>query len=136
MVNLWKVHPNPLQDDSPIKDVVAPIKRKYTRRCQLSKKNDKDSNDVWSPEKEKVLCKAWVDVIENSIEGNAKKANRFWTEVVTYFEKEMGKRKEATILSTINGKIRFVLKLVNFVRFTIASKGGTRVEHRACDNTI
>nr|GEU95925.1 hypothetical protein [Tanacetum cinerariifolium] len=53
------------------------------------KKNDKDLNDPWSHEEDISLCKALVDLFENSVEGYARKAFEFWWQLVVYFEKEM-----------------------------------------------
>ncbi|GJV85990.1 hypothetical protein Tco_1525888 [Tanacetum coccineum] len=61
-------------------------------RPQQSKKNDKDLANPWSPEEEIALCKAWVDVSENSAQGNAKRAKGFLTQVVEYFMMKMFKR--------------------------------------------
>ncbi|GJU43396.1 hypothetical protein Tco_1200662 [Tanacetum coccineum] len=48
----------PVQDDSPVEEEVH-VKRKYTKRRQQVKKNEKDLNDSWSLEEEIALCKAW-----------------------------------------------------------------------------
>ncbi|GJX72343.1 hypothetical protein Tco_0309514 [Tanacetum coccineum] len=68
----------PVEDDSPVEEV-APVKKKYVRKRQPAKKNDKDLSEPWTPQEEVVLCRAWVDVSENSKDENAKKAARFWT---------------------------------------------------------
>ncbi|GJX13819.1 hypothetical protein Tco_0205577 [Tanacetum coccineum] len=70
---------NPVQDNSPIKEVV-PVKRKYTKRLQQSKKKGKDSNEPWSPKEEIALYKSWVNVFENIIDENQRKSQGFWTE--------------------------------------------------------
>ncbi|GKB85745.1 hypothetical protein Tco_0958017 [Tanacetum coccineum] len=82
----------PVQDDSLIEEV-APVKRKYTKRRQQSKKTENQSNEPWNPEEETTLCKAWINTTENYIGGNAKKSSEFWIEVLGYFEKEMGESK-------------------------------------------
>ncbi|GJW90117.1 hypothetical protein Tco_0167670 [Tanacetum coccineum] len=48
----------PVRDDSPVKEVTALVKRKYTQRPQQSKKNDKYVADPWIPEEKIALCKA------------------------------------------------------------------------------
>ncbi|GKB95261.1 hypothetical protein Tco_0981398 [Tanacetum coccineum] len=83
-----------VEDDYPVEEV-APVKRKYLRRHQSGKKNDKDLSEPWIPQEEVVLCRAWVDVSENSVDENAKKAAWFWTEVITYFQKEMREAKRS-----------------------------------------
>ncbi|GJV92951.1 hypothetical protein Tco_1540764 [Tanacetum coccineum] len=67
----------PVQDDSPVEEVAAPVKRKYTKRPQQSKKNDKDLVNPLSPEEEIALCKAWVDVSENNVQGNVRRAKGY-----------------------------------------------------------
>nr|GEU48371.1 hypothetical protein [Tanacetum cinerariifolium] len=119
-----------VEGDSPVEEVVAmKPKRKYTKRRQPIKKSDKEFVEPWTNEDEVALCKAWVSASENSIEGNGKRASRFWTEVIEYFHNGMGESKEPTIRLNANRKIGFVLRLVNFVRFTIMSKIGTKVRH-------
>nr|GEZ58114.1 hypothetical protein [Tanacetum cinerariifolium] len=86
----------PLEDDSPVDEVVAvKPKRKYTRRRQPIKKDDKEFVEPWTIEEEVVLCKAWVHVSENSVKENAKKAAWFWTEVTEYFHTEMSEQKRS-----------------------------------------
>nr|GEW06009.1 hypothetical protein [Tanacetum cinerariifolium] len=118
-----------VENDSLVEEVkpVQP-KRKYTRRSKPTKKNDKEFVEPWTIEEELALCKAFVAKLEDSIEGNRKKAAGFWREVVEHFYEEMGEDKKATILLIANGKIGFVLRLVNFVRFIIVSEIGTKVE--------
>ncbi|GJT45913.1 hypothetical protein Tco_0954628 [Tanacetum coccineum] len=68
---------------------------KYTKKPQQTKKNDKDVVDPWVPEEEITLCKAWVDVTENNVEVNARKAKAFWTQVHEYFVNEMNEKKRS-----------------------------------------
>nr|GEU46795.1 hypothetical protein [Tanacetum cinerariifolium] len=50
----------PVEDDFPVEEVAAvKPKRKYTRRRQPIKKNDKEFVEPWTPEEEVALCKAW-----------------------------------------------------------------------------
>nr|GEV17739.1 hypothetical protein [Tanacetum cinerariifolium] len=88
---LWSFASQPLQytkgpsklveDDSPIEKVaVVKPKRKYTRRRQSIKKNDKECVESWTPEEESTLVRKWKN------------------------------RKEAMIPLTANEKIRFVLR--------------------------
>ncbi|GJV91223.1 hypothetical protein Tco_1539036 [Tanacetum coccineum] len=55
-------------DESPIEEVVS-VKRKYVKRRQSAKKNDKDVNEPWTPEEEfnekKLRCRQLQ--IENRI---------------------------------------------------------------------
>nr|GEW60989.1 hypothetical protein [Tanacetum cinerariifolium] len=51
----------PVEDDSPVEEVTAvKPKRKYMRRRQPIKKDDKEFVEQWTPEEEVALCKAWV----------------------------------------------------------------------------
>ncbi|GKF36136.1 hypothetical protein Tco_0112894, partial [Tanacetum coccineum] len=108
---------------------VQPKQRKYTRRSKPTKKNDKEFVESWTIEEERALCKAFVAKSEDSVQGNDKKAAGFWREVAERFHNKWAKTKEATILLTANGKIGFVLRLVNFVRFIIVYEIGTKVGH-------
>ncbi|GJV27885.1 retrovirus-related pol polyprotein from transposon TNT 1-94 [Tanacetum coccineum] len=47
-------------EDSLIEEVV-PVKRKYVKRRQSAKKNDKDVNEPWTPEEEVALCDEKVE---------------------------------------------------------------------------
>nr|GEV34989.1 hypothetical protein [Tanacetum cinerariifolium] len=86
----------PIEDDSPA-EKVKPVKakRKYTRRRQRLKKSDIEFVEPWTIEEEIALCKTWVSMSENNIEGNGKKASGFWTEVTEFFHKEMGEQKRS-----------------------------------------
>nr|GEU41928.1 hypothetical protein [Tanacetum cinerariifolium] len=97
-----------VEEDSHIEEV-APVKRKYVRRRQPAKKNDKDVNEPWTPEEEVALRKAWVDISKNNKEGNGKNTNGFWIEITTYFQKETWSAKRSYDFATANGKIGFVL---------------------------
>nr|GEV92523.1 hypothetical protein [Tanacetum cinerariifolium] len=66
----------PVEEDSLVEEV-APVKWTHVRRRQSAKKNDKDVSEPWTPQEEVALCRAWVDVPENSKEGNAKKSAGF-----------------------------------------------------------
>ncbi|GKB57255.1 hypothetical protein Tco_0913441 [Tanacetum coccineum] len=86
----------PVQDDSPVEEV-APVKSKYTKRRQQSKKNDRDINELWIHEEEISLCKSWVDVSENDVAGNNRKAFEFWSEVeVRPMGQDMSKKKASS----------------------------------------
>ncbi|GJU55040.1 hypothetical protein Tco_1228754 [Tanacetum coccineum] len=64
----------PVEDDSPVEEVAAmKPKRKYMRRRQPIKKNDKEFVEPWTLEEEVALCKACVHASANSIERNGKK---------------------------------------------------------------
>ncbi|GKA96185.1 hypothetical protein Tco_0818280 [Tanacetum coccineum] len=75
----------PVRDKSHVEEVTTPVNRKSTKRPQQSKKNDKDVADPWSLEEEVALCKAWVDVSENSVEGNARKGRGFGRKYINTF---------------------------------------------------
>nr|GEZ13010.1 hypothetical protein [Tanacetum cinerariifolium] len=61
----------PVEDDSPVEEVAAvKPKKNYMRRRQSIKKNDKVLIQPWTHEEEVALCKAWVNVSKNSVEGN------------------------------------------------------------------
>nr|GEX66992.1 reverse transcriptase domain-containing protein [Tanacetum cinerariifolium] len=85
-----KVHPNPLYNmllTSLPSNTVAPVKRKYVRKRQPAKQNEKDVNEPWTPDEEAVL---WINTLKNNKDGNGKKTNGFWMKVTTYFHKETG----------------------------------------------
>nr|GEW23732.1 hypothetical protein [Tanacetum cinerariifolium] len=86
----------PVENDSLVEEVepVQP-KQKYTRRSKPTKKNDKDFVEPWTIKKEIALCKAFVAKSEDSVEGNGKKAARFWREVAEHFHEEMGEDKRS-----------------------------------------
>ncbi|GJY58133.1 hypothetical protein Tco_0458025 [Tanacetum coccineum] len=65
--------------------------------------------------------RTWVDVTENIVERNNRKASEFWLQVVKYFEKEMKESKRGYDSRNSKWKIGFVLKLLNFVRFTVVT---------------
>ncbi|GKA41211.1 hypothetical protein Tco_0733804 [Tanacetum coccineum] len=97
--------PQLVEDDYPVEEV-APVKRKYLRRRQSCKKNDKDLSEPWIPQEEVVLCRAWVDVSENSVDENAKRRQWFWTGSNNgTFKKKIGNEKKATIPSICKLKI-------------------------------
>ncbi|GJT93138.1 glutathione S-transferase T3-like protein [Tanacetum coccineum] len=102
----------PVEDDSPVEEVAAvKPKRKYTRRRQPIKKDDKEFVEPWTLEEEVALCKAWVHASENSVEGNGKKMSGFWTEV-----------------TWIRPKVSQFCEIYNSVK--------DRHQSGACDNTI
>nr|GEX60866.1 RNA-directed DNA polymerase, eukaryota, reverse transcriptase zinc-binding domain protein [Tanacetum cinerariifolium] len=68
---------------------------------------------------------AWCNAMDNYGTRNSMKRG-FWSKVFANFEKEMVEPFENTIPSSSNGNIRFVLKLLHLVLFTIVSKGWTR----------
>nr|GEY67443.1 hypothetical protein [Tanacetum cinerariifolium] len=118
-----------VEDDSPVEEVAAvKPKRKYTRRGQPIKKNDKEFVESWTPEEEVALCKAWVHASENSVEGNGKKVAGFWTKDVEVQEvrpmgRDAGKKKgsssSARSESLVAGDPSLVDALVS--KFTMAA---------------
>ena len=58
------------------------------KKMSKSNRTEKEISEPWSPQEEITLCKASINVFENSIEGNAKNVAGLWTEVLTYIEKE------------------------------------------------
>ncbi|GKB75255.1 hypothetical protein Tco_0942150 [Tanacetum coccineum] len=72
----------------------------------------KEFAEPWTIEEEVALCKAWVSALENSIEGNGKKASGFWTEVTEYFHKEMGEQKRSYDLVNCKWKNRIRPKIL------------------------
>nr|GEX55658.1 hypothetical protein [Tanacetum cinerariifolium] len=97
----------PVEDDSPLEEV--------------------------APE-EVALCKAWVSVSKNSIEGNGKKASEFWTEVTEYFHKEMGEQKRSYDLVNCKWKNMIRPKVSQFCDIYNSVKD--RHQSGACDTTI
>ena len=63
----------PVENDSPVEEVepVQP-KQKYTRRSKPTKKNDKEFIEPWTVEEVIGLCKAFVAMSEDSVQGNGK----------------------------------------------------------------
>ena len=103
----------PIEDESPVEEV-APVKRKITIRRQLAKKTMNELDEPWSSEEEIALCKAWINVYEHIIEGNAKKAQGFWTKVLTYFENEMKESKKRNDLVLCKWKNSLRPKVTQF----------------------
>ncbi|GJY28247.1 glutathione S-transferase T3-like protein [Tanacetum coccineum] len=86
----------PVENDSLVEEVeLVQPKRKYTRRSKPTKKNDKEFVEPWTIEEEIALCKAFVAKSEDSVEGNGKKAARFWREVAEHFHEEMSEDKRS-----------------------------------------
>ncbi|GJW48768.1 hypothetical protein Tco_0080414, partial [Tanacetum coccineum] len=92
-------------DESPVEEV-APVKRKYVRKRQPAKKNDKDVNEPWTPDEEAALCKAWINTSENNKDGNGKKTNGFWMEGQLLWKTVLSWR---TVECKFNGKITVVI---------------------------
>ncbi|GKD85779.1 hypothetical protein Tco_1356933 [Tanacetum coccineum] len=79
----------------------------------------------WTTTEEITLCTDWCNTMDNYNTRDSMKRG-FWSEVFANFEKEMGGLFEVTIPSSSNGNIRFVLKLLRLMSFTIVSNGWTR----------
>nr|GEV44942.1 hypothetical protein [Tanacetum cinerariifolium] len=88
----------PVKDESPVEEV-APEKPKKVSKCaSKAKKNDSmEMSKPWTTPKETVLYKAWCDVLENSVRGNAMNNRAFFKvgegEIILYFEKETGETR-------------------------------------------
>nr|GEX75773.1 reverse transcriptase domain-containing protein [Tanacetum cinerariifolium] len=80
----------PVEDDSLIEEV-APVKaKKVSKRRQKDKTTENhEASKPWITMEEVALYKAWIDVSENNIRGNAMKTMGFRFTVLDYFEKEM-----------------------------------------------
>nr|GEY88242.1 hypothetical protein [Tanacetum cinerariifolium] len=72
---------------SPVNVTALPpvLAQQPSRRCQkrmLVQNEDAPQCTAWTHEKELALCKGWVQVSKNSLVGNARKADGFWTKVL------------------------------------------------------
>ncbi|GKD98046.1 hypothetical protein Tco_1381943 [Tanacetum coccineum] len=68
----------PVKDDSPVEEVALVKAKNAIKRTSKAKKNDnKETAKPWTTEDEVALCRAWCDVSENSIRGNAMKNRGF-----------------------------------------------------------
>nr|GEW39381.1 glutathione S-transferase T3-like [Tanacetum cinerariifolium] len=124
-----------IEEDSLVEEFTAvKPRRKYTRRRQPIKKNDKEFVEPRISEEEVALCKAWVHVSENSVEGNGKKAARFWTKVTEYFHKEIGEQKRSYDSINCKWKNRNRHKVSKF--YEIYNSVKERNQSGECDNTI
>ncbi|GJQ95049.1 hypothetical protein Tco_0006188 [Tanacetum coccineum] len=83
----------PVQDDFPTEEV-AVVKQMVSRRRQKGKMTTKEESRVlWTQAEEIALCKGWINTSENSVRGNDQKSHGFCTEVLAYFEREMGESR-------------------------------------------
>ncbi|GJV42681.1 hypothetical protein Tco_1421121 [Tanacetum coccineum] len=103
-------HPNRLKTTLPREAEPCQPKQKYTRRSKPTKKNDKEFVEPWTIEEEIGLCKAFVAMSEDSVQGNGKKAAGFLREVVARFHEEMGEDKRSYDSVNCKWKIGFVLR--------------------------
>ncbi|GKB79938.1 hypothetical protein Tco_0946833 [Tanacetum coccineum] len=89
-IRVWAVHPIPLKTTLPFEEV-APVKaKKVSKRRQKARTTENhEASKPWITMKEVALYKAWIDVSENNIRGNAMKTRGFWFAVLDYFGKEM-----------------------------------------------
>nr|GEW16500.1 protein ALP1-like isoform X1 [Tanacetum cinerariifolium] len=120
-------------DESSVEEVV-PVKRKYVRKRQLAKQNDKYVNEPWTPDEEAALCKAWINTFENNKDGNGKKTNRFWMKVTTYFHKETGSAKRS--LESVNCKWKNQIRPEVSQFYEMYNSVQDRQESGACKSTI
>nr|GEZ30096.1 hypothetical protein [Tanacetum cinerariifolium] len=120
----------PVEDDSPVEEVatVKP-KRKYTRRRQPIKKNDKEFVEPWTIGEEVALCKAWIYASDNSVEGNTKKAAGFSTKVTEYFHTEIGEHKRSYDSVNCKWKTKIRPKISQFCKIYNSVKIDTKVGH-------
>ncbi|GKD17563.1 hypothetical protein Tco_1206721 [Tanacetum coccineum] len=92
------------------------------------------TSQPWTTTEEITLCKAWCDVTENNVTGNAMEMRGFWSEVVAYFEKEMGEN--------IRGYDAIITKWKNSIRpkivaFSVVYDSVQRIdESGSCDNAV
>nr|GFA10225.1 hypothetical protein [Tanacetum cinerariifolium] len=92
---------------------------------QLSANNRREkakTAQLWTTVEEITLCIAWCNAMDNYDTRDTMKRG-FWSEIFANFEKEIGGGGlfKDTIPSSSNGNIRFVLKCLRLVSFTIAS---------------
>ena len=65
---------------------------------------------VWVPHEELVLVKAWVDISEDSIQGNAQPGEHFWFRILERFREELGKCDDYRTKHQLNSKFREIAK--------------------------
>ncbi|GKA70023.1 hypothetical protein Tco_0776087 [Tanacetum coccineum] len=81
------------RSETAVVDMVLPASASTRRRKAKT-------SQPWTTAEVITLCKAWCDVTENNVIGEAMKIRGFWSEVVAYFEKEMGRIFEDTMPSS------------------------------------
>ncbi|GJT31509.1 hypothetical protein Tco_0921928 [Tanacetum coccineum] len=82
----------PVEDDSLVKEVVPVKAMKVSKRHQKAKTTDNLESKPWTTAEDVTSCKAWCDVSKNIAIENVMKTRGFWSEVIAYFEKEMGEQ--------------------------------------------
>ncbi|GJW74968.1 hypothetical protein Tco_0134338 [Tanacetum coccineum] len=70
-----------------------------------------EASKPWITMEEVVLYKAWIDMSENNIRGNAIKTRGFWFAVLDYFGKETGEHKKAKAFKTTSDLAHGALNL-------------------------
>ncbi|GKE85510.1 hypothetical protein Tco_1559252 [Tanacetum coccineum] len=115
----------------------SPTKNKkkatHNRQKRMIENDDAPRQTLWTTEEEITLAKGWLAVFENSKDGNAKKKQGFWCEVLEYIEsktKQYGRRTYDAVLEkwkTVRPSvIRFSRIYSNVMR--MAQESGARDE--------
>ena len=68
---------------------------------------------LWVPHEELVLVKAWVDISEDSIQGNAQPGEHFWFRILERFREELGKSDDYRTKHQLNSKFREIARGVS-----------------------
>ncbi|GJU61820.1 hypothetical protein Tco_1243655 [Tanacetum coccineum] len=92
---------------------------------------EEESSKQWTTAKEVALFKAWCDVSKNSVRGNTMKTRGFWSEVIAYCEKEMGKQVRGSDIVISKQKIVVCPKIGAFC--AIIDNVERRNESGPCD---
>ena len=68
---------------------------------------------AWLPHEELVLVKAWADISEDSIQGNAQPGEHFWFRILERFREELEKGDDYRTKHQLNSKFREIAKGVS-----------------------
>ncbi|KAL7584227.1 glutathione S-transferase T3-like [Lactuca sativa] len=72
---------------------------------------------LWVPHEELVLVKAWVDISEDSIQGNAQPGEHFWFRILERFREELGKCDDYRTKHQLNSKFREIARGVSKINW-------------------
>ncbi|GJV88593.1 hypothetical protein Tco_1532531 [Tanacetum coccineum] len=103
---------NTANEDSPVKVTApspVPAQPKPSRRRQKRTTQNEEAPRyiAWTNDEEIALCKGWVYVSENSVVGNARRENGFWSKVLRYMESKTKALGRPTY-DMVNGKWKTV----------------------------
>ncbi|GJS55910.1 zinc finger BED domain-containing protein RICESLEEPER 2-like protein [Tanacetum coccineum] len=94
------MYQNTTGEESPVEVTAPPPKpsRRRQKRMATIQNGDAPRCTPWTNEEEIALCKGRVHVSKNSVKGNTRKTDGFWTEVLDYLGK---KTKQLSVEHTI-----------------------------------